>query len=107
VTVSAAHILVSSSQWKGRSFVVIEQGRLPLRRIMTIRTASNAGYCELLSVNVLVTLLTLVRGRLEINVRDRGLEIRRLMTVDAGGRAVSTEQSELRRGMVKPGELLP
>jgi hypothetical protein len=31
VTLGAAHILVSSTQGKGRPFVVIEQGRLPLR----------------------------------------------------------------------------
>ena len=41
VILGAAHILVSSTQGKGRPFVVIERGRLPLGRIVTIRAASN------------------------------------------------------------------
>lgn len=107
VTLRAAHILVSATQGEGRPFVVIEQGGLPPGRVVTIRTESNFACRELLSVNVLVTVLALGRGRLKINVGDLGLEIRRLMAVDAGGRAVSTEQSKLRLGMVKPGEFLP
>lgn len=107
VTLRAAHILVCSAQGKGGPFLVIEQRGLPPGSVVTIRTASNFSCRELLSVNVLMTVFALGRGRLKINVGDLGLEIRRLMAVDAGGRTMSTEQSKLRLGMVKPGEFLP
>ena len=107
VTLRAAHILVSSTQGKGRPFVVIERGRLPLGRIVTICAASNISYGELLSVNVLVTILALGGRCLEVNIGYLDLEVWRLMTVEAGSRAVSPEQSELGFGMIKPRKFLP
>ena len=107
VTLRAAHILVSSTQGEGRPFVVIEQGRLPLRRVMTVRTASDVGYGELLSVNVLMAVFALSRCGLEIDVRYLHLEVGRLVTVDAGRGAVGPKQSELRLGVIKPREFLP
>lgn len=107
VTLRAAHILVSSTQGEGRPFVVIEQGRLPLCGAVTIRTSRNIRYGELLSVNVLMAVFALSRCGLEINVRYLHLEVGRLVTVDAGRGAVGPKQSELRLGMIKPGEFLP
>ena len=58
-------------------------------------------------MNVLVTVLALGWRCLEVNIGYLDLEVWRLMTVDAGGRAVSPEQSELRFGMIKPRKFLP
>ena len=89
-----AHVAMRTLQRECGSPVVIEQGRFPLRVVVTVRTRRLLGLCKLPAVNVLVTLFA-GRGRcFEIRVNQLGAHVRRLVAVDASRGAVSSQQRE-------------
>lgn len=61
---------------------------------MTIHTVRNAIPRKLPAVNISVTVLTLCRSRLEIDVGQPGFEVRRLVTVSARSGAMRSYQWE-------------
>ncbi len=107
VALRASHVLMRSSQWERRAFLVIEQRRLPLHAVVALGTSGYVGLRELLAVNVLVTLFTLHRRRFEIDVDQLGLKIRGLVAVFASCRTVRPKQRKLRLRMIKPGKVFP
>ena len=88
VTFAALYVLMGPAQGESRSLIVIEQGRLPFHAVMAVGTRCGLALGELLPMDVLVAVLAQHRCRLEIDIDELGFKVRRLMTVDAGGRAV-------------------
>lgn len=106
----AGNVTVLAFQSKRRPFVVVERRRFPLRRVMAIgalRHFVRKELEELSAVNVLVTLLAFSRRLLEINVNELGLEIRRLVAIDAGNRAVRALERKSRCAVIEAVEFLP
>ena len=58
-------------------------------------------------MNVFVAPLAQQGGGLEIDIDQLGFEVRGLMAIDAGSRAMSPEQRKLRFRMVESGQFLP
>ena len=90
VAAAAFHILVGSTQGESGAGFVVKQRRFPPRSIVTFGAGGNSIPGELLSVWLLMTLLTLRRGRLEVDVDQPRFKIRRLVAGHAGGSAVCT-----------------
>ena len=110
VTAGASDVAMLAFQRESRSLVVIERGRFPLRRVMTIaalRYFVREEFGELPAVHVLVAFLALFRRFLEIDIDQLGLQVRRLMAVDARDRAMRALQRERRRAVVEPIQFLP
>jgi len=81
----ALHVAMDAAQRERGALVVIEQGWLPLGAVMAIGTGRDRILGELLAVDVLVTVLTLLRRRLEIHMEQVGFQVRRLVAIDTGG----------------------
>ena len=107
VALGTADILMSTAQRECSSLLVVEKRRLPLHAVVALGTARNVGYGELFPVDVFMAVLTLGRGRLEVNVDQLGFKIRRFVTVHARRRAVRSQQYKLRLGVVEAGKLFP
>jgi len=80
------------------SFVVVESGGNPALRVVTIRTGSLAGFGELASVSVLVTVLTNLGRALELHFLGTDGN---LVTGAALYRAMRAKQRKFRLGMVE------
>ena len=61
-----------------------------------------SGLRKLLSVDIFVAILALGRSSLEIDVDEASLKIGRLVAVDAGGRAMRSQQRKLRFRVIEP-----
>ena len=107
MTLGALDVLVGAAQGEGCAFVVIEQGRLPLHAVVAVGAGGRLAFSKLFSVDILVAILTEGGGRLEIHINELGLEVWRLVAVDACSCTVRPEQGKLGLGMVETGELLP
>jgi hypothetical protein len=107
MTLGAAHRLVSATQRKVCSRLVVKQGGLPLHAVVTLHASRYIGLSELPSVDVLVTVLALPRRGPEINIAELGFKIGWLMAIDASCGAMGAQECELRLGMVEPREFLP
>ena len=101
VAFPALHVLVGPPQGEGSPFIVVEQGRLPFHRVVAVGARGRFPLGELLSVDILVTVLAHRRRRLEIGIDELGPEVRRLVTVDARRRPMRTLQRELGLGMIE------
>src|SRR5215471_405298 len=101
VTRGAAHVLMSAPQGESRPLLVVKQRRFPLRAVVTLGTTRYVGYSELLRVDVLMAVLTRGRSRFEIDIDQLGLEIRRLVTVFAGRRPMSSQEREFCLRMIE------
>ena len=84
------HIAMNTLQ-RESSFVVVEQRRLPLVAVVTVRAVGGLILCKLLSVNILVTAFTLVGCRFEIHVDQAGLKVCGLVAIDTRGGAMSAQ----------------
>lgn len=107
VTFGTAHVLMGSAQRKLRPLFVIEQRRLPLHAVVAFSAARNSCVRELLAMNILMAVFALRRSRFEIDIDELGLEIRRLVAVDASGRSVRTKQRKFGFRMVETGKFFP
>ena len=88
---------MSSCQGEAGTPLVVEERWLPLGRVVALGTRRDAvSVCELLPVNVFVTVFALRRSSLEVHIEQFRFKIRRLVTVDAGCRPMSPEQRKLR-----------
>ena len=101
VAISTTHVLVCATQRKFRSFFVIKQRRLPLHAVVAVRTVRHIRFRELLAVHIFVAILTNGRGCFEIDIQKLGLEIRRLVAIDAPGRTMGTDQGKLGFRMIE------
>ena len=102
-----ADVLVLTLQGKRSPLVVIEQRRLPLRAVVTFDTRGHAILDELLAVNFRVAILTLGGSGSEIGSDELSLQVGWLVTIDAGGGLVRSEQWERRLRMVEARKLFP
>ena len=107
VAISAFHIRVHALQRKGGAPVVIEERRFPFGAVVALGTGRYIAFRKLLAVRVFVALLALFGRGLEVRVHHRGFEIWRFVAIDAGGRAVRTQQRESRRRVIELGQFLP
>lgn len=107
VALGAAHILVRPAQRERSALLMIEQRRLPLDAVVAFGAAGDVRLRELLAMNVLVAILAPSRSRLEIDVDQASLKIGRLVAIAAGGRAMCSQQRELRFRVIEPRQLLP
>ena len=64
-------------------------------------------FSELLPVNVFVAIFTLYGRGLEVDVDQLRFKIGRLVAIDAGRRAMRSEQRELRLRMIEARKFLP
>ena len=62
---------------------------------------------ELATVDILVALLALLRSFLEVHIGHLGLEVRRLVAVNASDRAVSSHQWEGRGAVIEAVQFAP
>ena len=107
VTIAAADILVRARQRKLRSLVMVERRRLPLGGIVTIGARRHFTLGELAAMRVGVALLALQRRFGEIGFDQLRPEVGRLVAIDAGDRAVRTNQGKLRFAVIEAGEVFP
>lgn len=101
------HVAVGPLQRKCGRLVVIEQGRLPLPAVVAPCARGCRPLGELPAMRVFVAVLALGWGSLEINIDQLRLQVRRLVTVDAGRGAVRSEQREGSLRVVEPRQFLP
>ena len=95
VAFGAAHILVRTAQRKNRQLIVVEQRRLPLHGGVTVNAMGGIAFGELFSVNIFMTLLALLGSGFEINVEQPGLQVGRLVAIDARCGTVSAGELEI------------
>ncbi len=107
MTQGAAHVLVSAPQREACSLLMIKQRRLPPGAIVALSATGYVGRGELLSVDVFVAVFTDCGRRLEVDVHQPGLEIRRLVAVFAGRGAMSTQQREFCLRVIEGGKFRP
>jgi len=107
VTLRAAYVLVRTAQRERGPLVMVKERRLPLHAVVALRAARDIRLSELLAVDVLVAVFALAGRCLEVHVHQFGLKVGRLVAIDAGRRAVRSEQGKLRLRMVEAGEFLP
>ncbi len=74
---------------------------------MTFSAARNSCGRELLAVNILMAVFALRGSRFEVDIDELGLEIRRLVAVDASGRPVRTKKREFCFRVIKHGKFFP
>lgn len=107
VTGAALHLLVRPFQ-RERGLFMIEQRRLPLGRVVALLTARVGTVArELARVNILMAALAVLRRGLERDVPHGGLEVGRLVAIDAGYGSMRADQRIIRLIMIEAGELLP
>ena len=98
VTLVTGDIRVSTLQRKMRPRIVIENGRNPTLRIVTIRAGGLSGLRKLAGVDIFMTILTNLRRPLELHFfRAHGY----LVTSAALHRTMRTEQRELGFAVIK------
>lgn len=72
---------------------MVEERGLPLGGVVALGTRRDAiSICKLLPVNVVMALLALMRRRLKVDIHHPSFQVGWLMTIDAGGTAVCTQQ---------------
>ena len=88
--------------------VVVEQGRLPLRRVVAIRASRIFSVArELPGVLIVVAFLAFGWGTLEIHVALRGFQVRRAVAGRASDGSVSSGQRKPGRRMIETREVPP
>lgn len=107
VATSTTDVLVQTLQGKGRPLVMIEQRRLPLGTVVTLNTRRNAVPGELPAMNLLMTALALGGRRSEVGGYELGLQVGRLMAIDASRSFVRSDQGKRRLRVVEPREFFP
>ena len=107
VTLSAPHALVCPAQGERRPGLVVKQRWLPLGAVVALGASCHVSLGKLLSVNILVAVLALHGRSLEIDVEHLGFKVGRLVTIDAGGRAMGTKERELGLRVIESGKLFP
>ena len=103
----ATNVLVNALERESRARVVIKQRRFPFRAVMAFRAGCVLSLGKLSAVDVLVTILALGWSRFEVHVHERGLHVRRLVAINAGGRAMRPHEGERSLGVIKSGKLFP
>lgn len=95
VAVATWNIPMSAGKGKRRTFIVIEQRRLPSRRVMAAGAVGGVfARRELAGVRILVTRKALFGSGVEVHVLQTGLLCWRTMTIAAGYAAVSADERE-------------
>jgi hypothetical protein len=103
VTSFATHVAVHTLQSKPGELVMIEKRRLPRVAVVAIDASGDASFCELFAVRIFMALFALLRSCLKVDVKKLRFEIRRLVTINARGAFVRTDQGEVRLGMIETG----
>jgi len=101
MTLRAADVLMGAPQRKSRPLLMIEQRRLPLHAVVAFGAARHLHLGELFAMDVLMAVLALCRSGLEVHVHQLGLEVRRLVAINARRRPMGTQQSELCFGVIE------
>ena len=108
VTVAAWDVTVRTRKRERRAFVVIEQRRLPSRRVMaTGAIGSVSTSSKLTSVRVLMAGKALLRSFVEVHILQAGLLRWRTMAVAARHAPVGPKKRKLRFRVVETVELFP
>jgi hypothetical protein len=100
----ASHACVAALQGEMRAGIMVEGGRHPALRIMTVCTRRFSGLGELGVMGVLVTIFADLRGVLELYFL---LADWRFVAIAALGGAVRPQQREFRFRMVEAAHLGP
>ena len=108
VTSGATHVAMHPLKRERGAGVVIEKRRLPLGTVVAVGARRRA-IClgELRAMNISMAAFTGSRRGFEVGVRQLGLEIRRLVAIDAGHGAMRSDQWERGLGMVEAREFFP
>ena len=101
MTSRTGHILVAALKRKCSLFVV-EEGWPPLVTVMACSAVASFRP-ELVTMRIFVTFAASFRRALELNVKQRQLHIRRLVTIAAGHGTMRTNQRKFRSLMVELG----
>ena len=96
-----AHVAMRTLERKSGPSVVIEQGRFPLRSVVTIRARRFLALRKLPAVNILVTFFASRRRCFEIRVNQPGAHVLRLVAVDTSRGAVSSHKREGSLGVIE------
>lgn len=108
VAVGAAPVAVDFPQRKRGLLVVVEEGRLPAGAVMAVATPGNtSGFRELRSVNVRVTVFTLLWRGMEINMSKLGLKVGGFVAVDTSDGTMCSGKREVRLGVIEARQLHP
>lgn len=110
VAAGAGDIAVLAFQGELGPLVMVEQGRLPFGCVVAVAT-----WCDLIRielrelpvVDILMALLALLRRLLEVHIDELGFQVRRLVAIDAGDRAMRAGQWKRRRAVIKAVQLFP
>ena len=97
VAAGASDISVFAFKREGCSLVMVEGRRLPLVRIVAVRTRSHlvgVELDELAAVRIFVALFAFLRSLLEVHINKLGFQVGRLMAVDASDRTMRALQAE-------------
>ena len=107
VAVDAADVLVGATQRESSSLVMVEQRWLPLHAVVAFGATRGLARSKLLSVDILMAIFALRRGRLEIYVDQLRFKIARLVAINAGRGAVRSQQREIGLGVIEAREFFP
>ncbi len=103
-----AYVRVNALQLKQSAGVMVEQGGLPLVRVVTTGAPDHSSVLdELGRMRIGVAPLAIVWCGPEVNVGHPDLQVRRFMALGTRHRPMCTQQSELCRRMIKLPEVLP
>ena len=108
VAAFTADVLVHAFEREAGASFVIEERRFPLVAVVArIALGHDAGGGKLPGVDVLVATIAGGWGRSKAHVDERGLQVRRAMTIGASDRAVAAKQLEARGSMIEARQVLP
>lgn len=98
---AACYVLMSTLE-REDSFLVIEQGRFPLARVVA-GSAVVFAIGKLVAMGILVALVACLRSLAEIHMLQGAFQRRRLVALDAIDGSVRSEQRKSSRAVIKLG----
>lgn len=86
---------------------MIEGGRLPARSIVALGAGGYPVLGELSTMDFLVAILALRGCGFKVHMDERGLHVRRFVAIDAGSRAMRSQQRKCGLAVVELCQVLP
>jgi len=105
VACRTGNVFVTSFQRESR-FVVIEERRLPFVAVVASSAIVGAG-AELVGMRILMTIAAIGGGFREVHMPHVEFHGRRLVAIDAGHRAMRSEEREVRLRVIESGQIFP